>query len=158
MGADRTPDDTPAPAVVTTPFAGVDQEEWGDLVERGRDTGELHAEDVAHVLRHVELTGDVLVEVQSALTERGITIDAEVENDEGQVEDKSPPRALHRPRHGHVEHRVHGALALVGSLRRPRRRLVRTGFETEKPTQAQGVDDRHDGQGRPVNDLCRMEK
>ena len=53
MEADPTPDDTSAPAEVATPFAGVDRDEWGDLVARGRDSGELHAEDVAHVLRHV---------------------------------------------------------------------------------------------------------
>ena len=80
MGADQPPDDPPDEAVVSTPFAGVDQGEWGDLVARGRESGELHAEDVAHVLRHVELTGDVLVEVQSALTDHGITIDADVDH------------------------------------------------------------------------------
>jgi RNA polymerase primary sigma factor len=80
MGADETPDDASEPRVVETPFAGVDRDEWGELVARGRDSGELHAEDVAHVLRHVELTGDVLTEVQSAMAHHGITIDAEVEH------------------------------------------------------------------------------
>jgi len=49
------------------PFAGVDQAEWDDLVLLGRERGSVHAEDLTHVLRHVELTGDVLVEVQSAM-------------------------------------------------------------------------------------------
>jgi RNA polymerase primary sigma factor len=80
MGAETTSDDGSAPPVVETPFVGVDHEEWGDLVARGRISGELHAEDVAHVLRHVELTGDVLVEVQSAMAGHGITIDADVDH------------------------------------------------------------------------------
>ena len=42
---------------------GVDHEEWDELIGRGRAGGAVHAEDVAHVLRHVELTSEVLVEV-----------------------------------------------------------------------------------------------
>jgi RNA polymerase primary sigma factor len=79
MGAE--PDSEPSPDTGAAPFVGVDRVEWDDLVARGRDAGELHAEDVAHVLRHVELTGDVLVEVQSAMAGHGITIDVEVDHD-----------------------------------------------------------------------------
>ena len=39
---------------------GVDAAEWQSLIERGRQQGSVHAEEVTHVLRHVELTGDVL--------------------------------------------------------------------------------------------------
>jgi RNA polymerase primary sigma factor len=86
-----TPDDGPAaPLAVGAPFAGVDHEEWDELLGRGRDQGAVHAEDVAHVLRHVELTSDVLVEVQSAMAGHGITIDVEVE----QIDDT--PSALPR--------------------------------------------------------------
>jgi RNA polymerase primary sigma factor len=73
-------DEADEPALVlSAPFDGVDVEEWTDLLERGRGAGGLHAEEVAHVLRHVELTGDVLTEVQITMTGFGITIDDAVD-------------------------------------------------------------------------------
>jgi hypothetical protein len=45
------------------PFEGVDSAEWTDLIERGRARGVLHAEEITHVLRKVELSGDVLAAV-----------------------------------------------------------------------------------------------
>ena len=77
MGADPAPGNVPAPGV---PFAGVDVDEWDELVDRGRQAGAVHAEDVAHVLRHVELSGDVLTEVQTAMAGQGIEIDDEVDH------------------------------------------------------------------------------
>ena len=41
-----------------TPYEGVDEQEWQTMVERGSAVGVLHADDIAHVLRKVELTGD----------------------------------------------------------------------------------------------------
>ncbi len=79
MGADPTPRDSAA-AFGGVPFVGVDHDEWHDLIGRGRKRGGVHAEDVAHVLRHVELTSDVLVEVHAAMAGQGITIDVEVEH------------------------------------------------------------------------------
>jgi RNA polymerase primary sigma factor len=64
------------------PFSGVDIGEWGKLVKQGRATGEVHAEKVAHVLRHVELTGDVLDQIQSVMAEQGIIIDDAVDTDD----------------------------------------------------------------------------
>jgi RNA polymerase primary sigma factor len=49
----------------------------------------VHAEEVTHVLRHVELTGDVLVDVQSKMAEHGITIDDAVDGD-GDEHDELP--------------------------------------------------------------------
>ena len=43
--------------------------EWDALVERGRVSGRVHAEDVTHVFRDVELTGDVLADIQEAMIE-----------------------------------------------------------------------------------------
>ena len=43
-----------------TPYEGVDADEWQEMLSRGAAAGVLHAEDIAHVLRQVELTGDVL--------------------------------------------------------------------------------------------------
>ena len=88
MGADpatgSTPDDAaPADAV---PFVGVDAGEWGDLVAQGRSSGAVHAEDIAHVLRHIELSGDVLAQVQSTMAGHGINIDDEVDH----IADDSP--------------------------------------------------------------------
>jgi len=69
----------PTESVSAAPFLGVEAKEWDKLVAKGRQSGEVHAEDVTHVLRHVELTGDVLVDVQSKMAEHGITIDDAVE-------------------------------------------------------------------------------
>ncbi len=46
------------------PFPGVDPNEWHDLLVRGEAAGVLDAEEITHVLRTVELTGDVLEGVQ----------------------------------------------------------------------------------------------
>jgi RNA polymerase primary sigma factor len=73
-------------SVPRVPFAGVDFEEWGDLIDRARVSGTVHAEDLTQVLRHVELTGDVLAEVQAAMTSVGITIDDDVD----QIDDPTP--------------------------------------------------------------------
>ncbi len=62
------------------PFLGVDAHEWADLVARGRKSGAIHAEDVAHVLRHIELSGDVLAQVQTTMAGHGIEIDDEVDH------------------------------------------------------------------------------
>ncbi len=59
---------------------GVDGVEWDALIERGRASGGVHAEDVTHVFRDVELTGDVLADIQEAMSGFGITIDEAVES------------------------------------------------------------------------------
>ena len=82
-----TTESDPAAAAVPAgaSFIAVDTGEWGKLVKQGRATGEVHAEKVAHVLRHVELTGDVLDQVQSAMAEQGITIDDAVDTDDHDI-------------------------------------------------------------------------
>ncbi|MGK0275259.1 MAG: RNA polymerase primary sigma factor [Ilumatobacter sp.] len=77
-----TESDPAATVPAGAPFSGVDTGEWGKLVAKGRVSGEVHAEQVAHVLRHVELTGDVLDQVQSAMAEQGISIDDAVDTDD----------------------------------------------------------------------------
>jgi RNA polymerase primary sigma factor len=78
-----TTESDPAATLPTgAPFIAVDTGEWGKLVKQGRANGEVHAEKVAHVLRHVELTGDVLDQVQSVMAEQGITIDDAVDTDD----------------------------------------------------------------------------
>ncbi len=66
------PADSP---IAAAPLPSVDHGEWIELVGRGRVAGQLHAEDVAHVLRGVELTGDALEVVHRVLAEHGIAID-----------------------------------------------------------------------------------
>ena len=72
------------------PFRDVDSDEWHVLIERGRQQGNVHAEEVALVLRDVELTGDVLATVRHALTDQGIDID-ETLPDDAEDPDDTPP-------------------------------------------------------------------
>ncbi len=86
-------DDPVTLSTVPPPMDGVDRSEWDALVVRGRAEGELHAEQVAHVLRHVELTGDVLLAVNGALAGAGITVDDTVPDE---PDDGTPPRGSPR--------------------------------------------------------------
>jgi len=70
----------------------VDALEWNDLVGRGRSGGAVHADDVAHVLRHVELTSEVLTEVHASLAGHGISIEDDVD-DASRALDADPPDA-----------------------------------------------------------------
>ena len=89
MGAE--PVDAPT---VAPPLEGVDRSEWDELVERGRADGELHADQIAHVLRHAELTGDALHAVNEALTSAGIRVDDTVHDDD--EDEETPPRGVQR--------------------------------------------------------------
>ena len=71
------PREDESPAVLALP--GVVDHDWQALVARGRTQGFVHAEDVAHVVRDVELTTDVLISVSDALAKLGIEIDDAVE-------------------------------------------------------------------------------
>ena len=53
-------------------------------------SGVLDAEEITHVLRTVELTGDVLEEVQQAVAARNIRIDETVDD----VVDDTPPEGV----------------------------------------------------------------
>ena len=71
------PREDESPAVLALP--GVVDHDWQALVARGRTQGVVHAEDVAHVVRDVELTPDVLISVSDALAKLGIEIDDAVD-------------------------------------------------------------------------------
>ncbi|HZX55428.1 MAG TPA: RNA polymerase sigma factor RpoD [Ilumatobacteraceae bacterium] len=77
----------------SAPFPGVDAGEWNSLLARGEIAGVLDAEDITHVLRTVELTGDVLEGVQQAVAARNIRIDETVED----VVDDTPTNGIKRP-------------------------------------------------------------
>ncbi|MEZ5272252.1 MAG: RNA polymerase sigma factor RpoD [Ilumatobacteraceae bacterium] len=100
-----------------TPYEGVDADEWQQMLARGSAAGTLHAEEIAHVLRRVELTGDVLAEVQQHLSAKGITIEGEDE-----LQDVTPPEGVDRPEP--AEEKADGVLA-----RRRRRRAARLNAE-----------------------------
>ncbi len=113
----------PAPAAVA-PFSGVDADEWLDLLERGRVRGVLHAEEITHVLRKVELSGDVLARVQVELGAQRITIDDSI--DELHDHDDTPAGGASRPAEGVVVLAAPGDEATTedaeGLLARRRRR------------------------------------
>ncbi len=93
------PDQVDLPAI-TPPVEGVDRSEWDDLVVRGRELGVVPAEEVAQVLRHVELTGDVLHAVNASLNAVGVAIDDEVYDI---IDDETPPEGGERPVAGSEE-------------------------------------------------------
>ncbi|MEY2755353.1 MAG: polymerase sigma factor RpoD [Actinomycetota bacterium] len=96
---------------------GIDEEEWDDLVSRAVD-GVVHADDVAHVMRHVELTSDVLVAIRERLAAQGITIDEHVEG----LDDVTPPHGTAAEPDEVDEARSGRAGRLLG--RRPKRRVT----------------------------------
>ncbi len=65
---------------VETPFPGVDPLKWHALVVTGSQVGSVHADDVAQAVLDVELTGDVLVQLTTALAVHGIDIDDAVDD------------------------------------------------------------------------------
>lgn len=79
-----------AQAALAVPVVGVDQLEWDALVERGRANGEVHADQVSHVLRHVELNEMVLTDVQLAFSGAGIAIDDKLDPDDDYDRDETP--------------------------------------------------------------------
>ena len=99
----------------STPYVGVDPGEWHTMLARGTAKGVLHADEVAHVLRDIVLTPDVLLEVHNLLASHGITIDDGVE----EIPDETPPTGAERKRSVEVED-TEGLLA-----RRWRRRSER---------------------------------
>ena len=89
------------------------------MVGRGSATGVLKADVVAHVLRNVVLTPDVLLEVHTTLAARGIAIDDGVDD----LVDDTPDPGIERPRSVEVED-TEGLLA-----RRRRRRSERMNMD-----------------------------
>ena len=79
--------------VRVAPFAGVDDTEWHQLLVRGQSRGVLHAEEIAHVLRHAELTPDVIAEINTIAATHGITVDDKVEGLD-ELADATPPNGL----------------------------------------------------------------
>lgn len=72
------------------PHPSVDVGEWATLIASRTEAGEVTANDVAHVLRGVELSEEMLDSVTKLLKHVGITI-ATVEPDDSDTIDRRPP-------------------------------------------------------------------
>jgi RNA polymerase primary sigma factor len=81
---------------IASPVAGVDEGEWDKLVERGRTNGEVHADQVSHVLRNVELSETVLTDVHEAMAGAGIAIDDKLDDDHHHSDDDDTPIGTRR--------------------------------------------------------------
>ena len=66
-------------AGIVPPAEGIGHHDWTVLVHRGRAHGVLNADDVAHVLKDVELTPEVISGITEELQRLGITVDDSVE-------------------------------------------------------------------------------
>jgi RNA polymerase primary sigma factor len=97
------------------PFTGVDVSEWQAMLVRGRADGVLHAEDIAHVLRQVELSSEVLDRVERDLAARGIRIDHSIDAETDHALEEAAARAL-------VEDEADALAEAQGVLARRRRR------------------------------------
>ena len=103
------------------PFAGVDGTEWHRLLARGQSRGVLHAEEIAHVLRHVVLDADVLADMKSLVAAKGIVVDEGVDEVLEELVDATPPTGLEgAPKDDSAADETDGLLA-----RRRRRRSAR---------------------------------
>ena len=111
MSLDDRRDRAQPPAIL----AEVDPREWSALLRRGRLSGSVHAEQIAHVLRDVELTGDALEAVHAELSSLGLDIDDAVDHEV----DATPTSGLSRGRTDDADEAV--------LLRRRTRRLRRQG-------------------------------
>jgi RNA polymerase primary sigma factor len=141
---DDRPRDEPSVVVPFRGFESVDAAEWNALIEHGRLQGRIHAEQVTHVLRNVELTGEVLDSVRHICEDAGITIDETLDDadvgfagDDGVDEeddeegDATPTRTTALPDLEN-EDTLEADEHLLS--RRRRRRLRRSGPRTEGTT------------------------
>jgi hypothetical protein len=64
----------PAEHSASAPVPGSQQAQWERMVARASETGVVSADEVGDLLREVELTGDVLLDVHTDLAARGIRI------------------------------------------------------------------------------------
>ena len=99
------------------PFDGVDPAEWELLLTRGDAAGTLHADSIAHVVRNIELSEDVLIVIRNELTARNISIDDRVE-DVAEVEEPTPAEGVPVPMEKTTEAEDTAAWAFASRRRR----------------------------------------
>ena len=73
-------------ASMLSPLAEVPDEEWRRLLDQGRRQGKLSQEDLAEVLRSIDLSADVITLVEAGLRAEGIELVVE-EIDEAELVD-----------------------------------------------------------------------
>jgi RNA polymerase primary sigma factor len=84
------------------PFQGIVPGDWAGLLQEGRTRGVVHAERVAHVLRYVELTEEVITTVRISLRDQGITVDESIDEEPANgapvaAPEEEAPRPRRRP-------------------------------------------------------------
>jgi RNA polymerase primary sigma factor len=120
-------------ASTDVPFPDVDPGEWGALLARGSASGVLHADSITHVLRHVELSEDVLETVSAELAGRSIAIDDAVELDE------TPPAGVERLADTLDEEPLEVAIVIDEIAARRERRAVRMAEKHESTSTSDTV-------------------
>jgi RNA polymerase primary sigma factor len=80
------------------PHPGIDGGEWITLVASANEEGEVEANNVAQVLRHVELTEDLLRQIESVLGEMKITIAAAEADASDPAESPAAEQVPERPK------------------------------------------------------------
>ncbi len=95
----------PEVAIPDPPLPNIDTDEWAALVTKGQNVGVVEADDIAHVLRNVELSEEVILRVAQVMEAHGVGVDDTV--DEGaeipvgvavEREDERPPKRRRGPR------------------------------------------------------------
>jgi RNA polymerase primary sigma factor len=113
------------PTLPAPPHDGISPVAWSALVAKGRRDGEVHADDVSHVLTDVELSGDVIEAVRSSLNGLGIALDESVEVvDEALADEVTPAHGVDRPARPDLLSGVHADDGVVRDDRFRRRRLA----------------------------------
>jgi RNA polymerase primary sigma factor len=155
----------------SAPFAGVDPGEWASLLARGDAAGIVHAEAVTHVLRHVELTGDVISSVSNHLRVRGIDIDERVDDvgDEGDTPARGVPRhdqpddeegavALRRQRRAGRMAERHETAASSDTVRMYLKEIGRVGLLSgdDERRLAQAIEDGHHAAARVDDEVATL--
>ena len=100
--SDGAPMSQPAEHSAPAPVPGSQQAQWNRMIARASESGVVSADEVGELLREVELTGDVLLDVHADLAARGIRIaepgeglrDVTVADDEDEDEDDTPPEPV----------------------------------------------------------------
>src|SRR4029079_12159459 len=72
--SDGAPMSQPAEHSAPAPVPGSQQAQWNRMIARASESGVVSADEVSELLREVELTGDVLLDVHTDLAARGIRI------------------------------------------------------------------------------------
>ena len=69
----------PEVSIPDPPLPNIDTEEWAALVAKGQNVGVVEADEIAHVLRNVELSEEVILTVAQVMEAHGVGVDDTVE-------------------------------------------------------------------------------